>query len=56
MDNQKERREYLLNRLLEEGQFDGAMDIPRDEQEQKNLLRALLNVRMPKPAIDHWDE
>ena len=50
MDNQKERREYLLNRLLEEGQFDGAMDIPRDEQGQKNLLRALLNVRMPKPA------
>ena len=50
MDNQKERREYLLNRLLEEGQFDGAIGIPRDEQEQKNLLRALLNVRMPKPA------
>lgn len=50
MDNQKERREYLLKWLLEEGQFDGAMDIPRDEQEQKNLLRALLNVRMPKLA------
>lgn len=39
MDNQKERREYLLKWLLEEGRFDGAMDIPRDEQGQKNLLR-----------------
>lgn len=50
MNNQKERREYLLKWLLQEGQFDGAIGIPRDEQEQKNLLRALLNVRMPKLA------
>ena len=45
---QKERREYLIRYLLDEEPQYQNIDIPEDEQEQKNLLRALMNVRMPK--------
>lgn len=47
---QAERRVYLITSLLnEEPRYDG-MEIPKDEQEQRRLLRALLNVRMPMPV------
>lgn len=44
---QKERRIYLIKGLLHEQQQYAGMGIPADEQEQKNLLRFLFNVRMP---------
>lgn len=46
---QAERRVYLIQELLvEQPQYKG-IAIPHDETEQKNLLRALMNVRPPKP-------
>lgn len=47
---QEERRLYLIKELLYEQPGYGNMEIPMDEQEQKNLLRSLFNVRMPKPV------
>ena len=44
----EERRIYLIRELLAEDGYKG-ISIPSDEQEQKNLLRGLMNVRMPKP-------
>ncbi len=45
---QNERRIYLIEELLKEkpGYYD--IEIPQNEQEQKRLLRSLLNVRMPR--------
>ena len=45
---QAERRILLIQKLLDEQpQYQGA-PIPRDETEQKNLLRSLMNIRAPK--------
>ncbi|MCC8139870.1 MAG: protein-ADP-ribose hydrolase [Lachnospiraceae bacterium] len=47
---QDERRIYLIQMLLaEETRYQG-MEIPSDIPQQKRLLRALFNVRMPKPV------
>ncbi len=47
---QDERRIYLIRALLsEEAQYQDT-EIPSDVQQQKRLLRALFNVRMPKPV------
>ncbi len=48
--NQKERRYFLIKKLLEEESRYRKMEIPEDDMEQKRFLRALMNVRMPKPA------
>lgn len=47
---QAERREYLIRALLQEQPRYSDMEIPADEREQKLLLRALFNVRMPVPV------
>lgn len=44
---QNERREYLIQYLLDENKRYKGYDIPSDTGEQKSLLRALMNVRMP---------
>lgn len=44
---QKERRRYLIRRLLEEKKEYTHYEIPDEEQEQKLLLRALMNLRLP---------
>ncbi len=44
---QSERREYLIRRLLEERPEYRELEIPADGTEQKQLLRGLLNIRMP---------
>ncbi|MDO4318412.1 MAG: protein-ADP-ribose hydrolase [Lachnospiraceae bacterium] len=49
---QGERRKYLLEALLRERQEYARAPVPAGEQEQKKLLRALFNVRMPQPADD----
>ena len=45
--NQSERRNYLIQKLLEEQPQYAKMQIPGRCEEQKRLLRALMNVRMP---------
>lgn len=49
---QRERREYLIQALLQEnGQYKG-FAIPDDDAGQKRLLRALFNVRLPQPVSE----
>lgn len=45
---QIERRTFLIRFLLNEQPRYRDMKIPQSEQEQRRLLRALLNIRMPK--------
>lgn len=45
---QKERRIYLIRELLKEQPRYRDIKIPKNEQEQKRLLRSLFNVRMPQ--------
>ncbi|MCC8065226.1 MAG: protein-ADP-ribose hydrolase, partial [Clostridiales bacterium] len=53
---QDERRVYLIKALLaEDGRYQG-LDIPADVSQQKRLLRALFNVRMPKPVSTEFLE
>lgn len=47
--NQSERRIYLIQSLLKEQPEYQNLSIPQQSSGQKQLLRALLNVRMPKP-------
>jgi len=50
--NQKERRTYLIKYLLNEKEEYKGIDMPNDSTQQKQLLRSLMNVRMPE-EIDH---
>lgn len=45
---QSEKRLYLIRALLRERRE--ALSVPQEEQAQKRLLRALFNVRPPKPC------
>ncbi len=45
---QNERRIYLIHELLKEQPRYRDMEIPQNEQGQRNLLRSLFNVRMPR--------
>lgn len=47
---QKERRLWLIERLLEEMPQYRDVEIPGDETGQRRLLRSLFNVRPPYPA------
>lgn len=47
---QTERRMFLIKELLHERPEYRDMNIPANVQEQKKLLRGLLNIRMPHPA------
>lgn len=49
-----EERKWMIRQLLEEDSRYRYYAIPEDEQEQKNLLRALMNVRMPDPISDEF--
>lgn len=53
---QKERRIYLIKELLREQPRHTAIGIPADEQEQKNLLRSLFNIRMPAAVTSEFLE
>lgn len=46
--DQEERRIYLIKYLLSDGGYD--YPVPSNEQEQKRLLRSLMNVRPPRPV------
>lgn len=47
---QAERRTYLIRKLLAEQPKYRELSVPADAAEQKRLLRALMNVRAPRPA------
>lgn len=47
--NQQERRIYLIRELLKENETYRAVKIPGTAREQKQLLRGLMNIRMPEP-------
>ncbi len=47
--NHEQQREWLTRQLLEEAPEYRSMGIPESGQEQKKLLRALMNVRPPRP-------
>ena len=49
---QSERREYLIKYLLKEDRKIFRQKMPSDKEGQENLLRSLMNVRMPKPASE----
>lgn len=46
---QEERRCYLIQYLLKEEIRFRKQKIPKDKQGQENLLRSLMNTRLPKP-------
>ena len=46
--NQRERRQFLIQSLLRERPQYRKMEIPADEDEQRQLLRGLMNVRAPR--------
>lgn len=45
-----EQRLYLIQKLLSEDARFQDVQIPENEQEQKDLLRSLMNIRPPRPA------
>ena len=47
---QTERRLFLIKELLREQPRYRHIDIPENIQDQRNLLRSLLNVRIPQPV------
>lgn len=52
--NQQERRIYLIQELLKENKAYREMKIPETSGEQKQLLRGLMNIRMPGPAGEEF--
>ena len=52
--NQSERRLYLIKNLLSERPEYRWITVPADTQGQKDLLRSLMNVRMPAPISDEY--
>lgn len=46
---QDKKRQYLITELLKERPEYTDISVPKDEFEQKKLLRALFNVRLPLP-------
>lgn len=48
METQQERREFLITSLLQKNPQFQDIKVPEDAGEQRQLLRALMNVRTPK--------
>ena len=51
---QDERRHYLIKYLLKEQVRFRGRELPADKQGQENLLRSLMNVRLPKPVSEEF--
>ena len=51
---QREKREFLIHKLIDEQPRYRDLQIPVDEAEQKALLRSLMNVRPPLPIEDDF--
>jgi hypothetical protein len=52
----EEQRIWLIRKLLSERKDAAGIEIPEDVQEQKDLLRGLMNIRMPDPIDDEFLE
>ena len=50
----EEQRIWLIEQLLAERSDASDIKIPSEEQEQKDLLRGLMNIRMPEPISDEF--
>ena len=50
----EEKRTLLIQSLLAEQPRYGKIEIPEDAQGQRDLLRSLMNVRMPAPVSDEY--
>ena len=50
----EEKRIELIKDLLAESPQYRALSIPEDKEEQKRLLRGLMNVREPEPISDEF--
>ena len=50
----EEQRIWLIEYLLNERADAAGVEIPEDEQGQKDLLRGLMNIRMPDPISDEF--
>ena len=50
----EEQRIWLIKSLLSENEAYRNYEIPSSENEQKNMLRSLMNVRMPEPVSDEF--
>lgn len=46
--NEEEKRIYLIRELIKEDPKLGSIEIPKDREGQKILLRSLMNIREPK--------
>ncbi len=53
---QGEARLWLIEKLKNENPVYAKVPVPKDEQGQKDLLRILMNVRMPKPIGSEFRE
>ena len=51
---QDKKRQYLITELLKERPEYADISVPKDETEQKKLLRALFNIRLPLPISDDF--
>lgn len=51
---QNERRIYIINELLKESDEYKNLDIPNNVDEQRRLLRSLMNIRKPKPISESF--
>ena len=49
-----EKREFLIRELLAELPQYSKMELPDNENEQKRLLRSLMNIRAPRPVSDEF--
>lgn len=50
----EEQRIWLIAKLKAEVPGYSRLQVPRDEDEQRNLLRALMNMRMPRPISEEF--
>ena len=51
---QDERRKWLIRKLLDENMHYRGYEVPDDIQEQKDMLRSLMNVRIPKDIDEEF--
>ena len=53
--NQSERRKYLIGALLKESRMYQRIQLPSYTDEQKQLLRSLMNVRPASPITEEFE-
>lgn len=51
---QQERRNYLITKLISENEKLKDIELPSDEEEQKQMLRGLFNIRPPSDSSEEF--